>query len=255
MPSIKENLESWDDPVRWENHGDEWSQAWGSSDALWFGTVLPRIRPWLPTGCLLEIACGHGRITRYLLSHCERLVGVDLAPTCVEECAQKFADHSEATFMVTDGRSLAGVEDDSIDFAFSWDSLVHADPTVLKAYLDELARTLREGGTAFLHHSNYAALDAPSDPSNPHWRDKDTSAELVRQLALDAGLQCRSQELVQWGVPDLTDCFSVVRRGSPGERRPECRQLSHPDMSAEMSLARMLDAQYGGDSPLPPRVR
>jgi hypothetical protein len=44
-------------------------------------------------------------------------------------------------------------------------------------------------------------------------------AALVERLASDAELQCRSQELVNWCSPYLTDCFSVItRRGSRWSR-------------------------------------
>jgi hypothetical protein len=48
------------------------------------------------------------------------------------------------------------VETGSVDFVFSFDSLVHADAPTLEAYLRELTRVLRPGGVAFLHHSNMA---------------------------------------------------------------------------------------------------
>lgn len=247
MPSIDENLRSWDDPDSWEEHGEEWSAAWGSTPAMWFGTILPRIAPFLPAGTLLEIACGHGRVTEYLVRHCRRLVGVDLAPSCVEACRRRFASRPEAAFLLTDGRSLAVVADGSVDFAFSWDSLVHAGPDALQGYLGELVRTLRPGGAAFLHHSNFAALCKPAEPApdNPHWRDTATSAELVRELALAVGLQCRSLELVQWGGVQLNDCFTVVRRAVPGDPvPPDTLRYAHPDLSAEMSLARGIDRLY-----------
>lgn len=247
MPSIDDNLRSWDDPSSWVEHGEEWSSAWGSTAALWFGTIQPRIAPFLPAATLLEIACGHGRVTEYLLGQCEQLIGVDLAPSCVAECQRRFAERANAEFLVTDGRSLAGVENGAVDFAFSWDSLVHAGPEALEGYLVELARTLRPGGSAFLHHSNFAALSEPdrTAPDNPHWRDTATSAEVVRDFARAAGLHCRSQELVQWGGVDLNDCFTVVRRAAPGDPAPaETVRYAHPDMSAEISLVRGIDRLY-----------
>lgn len=44
--------------------------------------------------------------------------------------------------------------DDSIDLAFSFDSLVHAEQDVLAGYLSVFATKLKPGGTAVLHHSN-----------------------------------------------------------------------------------------------------
>ena len=44
--------------------------------------------------------------------------------------------------MVNDGRSLLEVGNQSIDFAFSFDPLVHSDQSVLETYRSELARVL-----------------------------------------------------------------------------------------------------------------
>ena len=38
----------------------------GRADAQWYGSLLPRIHRFLPTGQVLEIACGYGRWTQYL---------------------------------------------------------------------------------------------------------------------------------------------------------------------------------------------
>src|SRR6478752_7017059 len=109
---------------------------------MWFGFVLPRIHAFMPTGTLLEIGPGYGRWTAYLKDLCDRLIGVDLAENCVEACRQRFADVDHAEFHVNDGRSLSMVADGSIDVAFSFDSLVHADDDALNAYVVELARVL-----------------------------------------------------------------------------------------------------------------
>jgi hypothetical protein len=50
------------------------------------------------------------------------------------------------------------IENGSIDFAFSFDSLVHAESDVMSSYAHELARVLKPGGVAFLHHSNLDAV-------------------------------------------------------------------------------------------------
>jgi SAM-dependent methyltransferase len=111
----------------------------------------------LPTACLRSPP-DEGRISEYLLPQCQQYVGVDLAAACVEACKTRFADVAHARFATTDGLTLTGVDDASVDFAFTWDSLVHADAEVLRSYLSELARVLRPGGAAFVHHSNLLAF-------------------------------------------------------------------------------------------------
>jgi hypothetical protein len=43
MPSASWNLKTWDAEYDWPQAGDEWSEAWGGSEAHWYGALLPRI--------------------------------------------------------------------------------------------------------------------------------------------------------------------------------------------------------------------
>jgi len=157
MPSISENTEFWGKNYVWPEAGDEWSEFWGTAHAQWFGCLLPRVFPFLK-GRVLEIAPGHGRWTQFLQAHCESLIGIDLASSCVEKCTERFASHPNLEFQVNNGLTFPAIDDRSIDFAFSYDSLVHAESDVMSSYVKELARVLKPGGVAFLHHSNRDAV-------------------------------------------------------------------------------------------------
>jgi SAM-dependent methyltransferase len=189
---------------------------------------MPRIHAFLPAHTVLEIAPGYGRFTRFLLPHCRRFIGVDVSDPCVQACRRRFADVRGARFFVNDGASLAVVPDRSVDFVFSFDSLVHADVAALRGYTRELARVLTGHGVAFLHHSNLGAYTGRPElagaDSNPHWRDTTTSAEGVVEYCCAAGLVCIVQELVAWGMPLLSDCFSVVTRPASRFARPPRRR-------------------------------
>jgi ubiquinone/menaquinone biosynthesis C-methylase UbiE len=104
---------------------------------------------------ILEIAPGFGRWTHYLKDLCKELWIVDRIGECIEACRQRFADDLQVRCYVNDNRSLAMISDASIDFAFSFDSLVHTKPDVVEAYLRELGAKLKIGGTGFIHHSNF----------------------------------------------------------------------------------------------------
>jgi SAM-dependent methyltransferase len=252
MPSIEQNRSNWDNPRNWLRDGEEWSASWGSSAGMWFGSILPRLAAFLPTGHLLEIACGHGRVTEYLLGHCQRYTGVDLAPSCVAFCRQRFVERSSASFHETDGRSLEVVADSSIDFAFSWDSLVHAERDALAGYVQALARKLRPGGGCFVHHSNLGAyVNATGELSipNPHWRATSVSAAIVQELAQEHGLQCIAQELVQWGMPQHNDCFTLLRRPEAGDAPVSPQLWYHPAFSAELNHFRQLGMLYRSPRP------
>lgn len=239
MPDVDENLTNWTSGWEWPEQGDEWSAWWGGTDALWHGALLPRIHAWVPTGTVLEIAPGFGRWTAYLKDLAERLVIVDLTERCIDHCRERFAGSDNIDYHVGDGRSLPMVADASVDFAFSFDSLVHAETDVIGAYMGELARVLKPDGVAFLHHSNIGAyapltriarrvrgrLHGPlvrrgALINMPAWRAESVTADSVSAQAEAAGLACIGQERINWEHGRyLIDALTLVTpRGSRWER-------------------------------------
>jgi SAM-dependent methyltransferase len=240
MPSVDDNLRLWENREHWRESGDDWSSAWGGAQAQWFGCLLPRLRSWLPTGTVLEIAPGHGRWTQFLVEQSERLVGVDLSPSCVCACRERFAGCANVEFHVNDGRSLEVVASESIDLVFSFDSLVHVERDVLGDYVVELADKLAPEGVAFIHHSNLGAYRKSFERfqhipprlrarliergiiDHSHLRASTVTASWFAQACRNAGLQCTGQELVNWGTRRLVDCISVVVRAGSSRARENC---------------------------------
>jgi hypothetical protein len=239
MPTLNENAQNWSSEWDWSNQGDEWSRWWGDTPSLWYGAILPRVHAMVPTGTILEIAPGYGRWTQYLKGLCDRLIVVDLTEKCITHCRDRFAESSNITYHVNDGRSLDMVEDRSVDFVFSFDSLVHAEPDVIAAYLRQLADKLTSDGVGFLHHSNAGSVK-PFAALSRHvpdhmlgslvrrgiavnlaaWRDDVMTGAVFREQCDEAGLVCASQELVSWEFGGyLIDGFSVLaKRGSRWDR-------------------------------------
>jgi SAM-dependent methyltransferase len=239
MADVEHNLAIWSSDWDWSQRGDEWSWWWGDTAALWTGVLLPRIHAFVPTGSILEIAPGYGRWTQFLKDLCTQLTIVDLTQGCIDHCRERFADATNIDYHVNDGRSLDMVEDGSIDFAFSFDSLVHVEADVLGAYVEQLARKLKPDGVGFIHHSNigaYAPLTrlARAAPSRllgplvrrgalinlPAWRAESVTAELFAEQCDAAGLACIAQEKVSWEYgPYMIDSLSFFTpRGSRWER-------------------------------------
>jgi SAM-dependent methyltransferase len=206
---------------------------------FWWRGLLPRVHRHLPAGRVLEIGPGFGRWTSHLVSSSQHLTVVDLTERCIEHCRNRFADRTNIEYWTNDGQSLDMVADESLDFVFSFDSLVHAEAHVLREYVLQLGRKLRPGGTGFIHHSNLHALAdssgaIPSWVTRKNWRGESMSARLFREFCREAGLHCVSQEIVNWisrsrkadrhaipgpGMP-LTDAFSTFARPSGAPQRP-----------------------------------
>jgi SAM-dependent methyltransferase len=266
MPEVDENLRAWTQ-WDWSQQGDEWSAFWGGTPAMWFGALLPRIHAFVPTGTILEIAPGYGRWTQYLHRLAERLVVVDLMEGCIEHCRKRFEESTNIEYHVNDGRSLDMVENESVDFAFSFDSLVHAESDVIRAYLEQLARKLRSDGVGFIHHSNVGsyrtlaslARRAPSrivgpltrrgllitNPA-PAWRSESVTADSFARQCQDVGMACVAQEKISWllGGRYLIDSLSVFTPSGSRWDRPRI-VISNPRFTEE---ARRMARLYSRES-------
>jgi hypothetical protein len=276
MPSVDENLRNWTADWDWTREGDEWSEWWGGTRALWWGAVFPRIHSMVPTGTILEIAPGYGRCTQFLKDLGEQLVLVDMTDSCIEHCRERFGADDSISFHVNDGRSLEMVPDGTVDFVFSFDSLVHVDPGVIGGYLGQLAAKLTPDGVGFIHHSNAGSLKTVSALSRhlpprvyeqlrrrgvalnlTAWRDGEMSAALFREQCARSGLSCIGQELISWEHGGyLLDSFSIFTSQGSGWDRP-FELVRNPFFVAEARRMRDLYArrgptgEVGGDSATP----
>jgi hypothetical protein len=245
MPSIEENR-YWG-KYSWPERGSEWSHDWGDVETHWHATILPRIRHFLPAQRMLEIAPGYGRWSAFLIDRADEYIGVDLNAECISACRARFAGASHATFIVNDGKSLAAVADDSIDFAFSFDSLVHVEIDVIEAYLRELSRKLSSDGIAFIHHSNLGEYSRIALKLSQFlgklmhrrpllretlarlqladwdcWRAPSVTSQKVIDIGKATGLICIGQEIINWGRHNrrLVDCLSIFTRSGSRWERP-----------------------------------
>ena len=264
MPTIAANTERWT-KHDWVGRGDEWSPggSHAGTDLLWWRTLLPRIRTFVPAATVLEIGPGYGRWTEYLKTFCEHLIAIDVTPACIESCRERFAGDPRLEFHINDGTSLDVAPTGSIDFVFSFDSLVHAEGDVVDRYVEQLTRVLTPTGTAFIHHSNLGAfVDSRTNDVKPyvtkrHWRAPTMSARRMRDAARSAGLECATQELINWvgrgrhadrprlpgpALP-LTDCLSVLRRRTASAAQPT-RVIVNPTFVDEWRSAAWLAAAY-----------
>ena len=219
MPTIEENR-YWDSDYDWEKDGDEWSDqaAYCRKDYQdWKESIVKHfIIPYLGQDMdVLEISPGHGRWTPYLLKG-KSLVLVDMNPKCIEFCRKRFFDEN-IRFHVNDGRKLDRIDDDTIDFVWSYDSFVHMEHDVVESYCQDFSRILRKGGKAVIHHAGrndmflrlgflkrwktgrkaYQMISMNKLSGEDGWRS-DVSKESVRRIAKRSGLIVDSQ-VNSWG--------------------------------------------------------
>ena len=271
MPTVDQNRSRWGVDYCGPQQGEEWSASWGGSEAQWFETLLPRIHPFLPARTILEIAPGHGRWTHFLKDCCSQLVIVDVGAACIEACRQRFSACSHISYHVNDGRSLEMVADRSVDFAFSFDSLVHAEADVIQSYLEQLSIKLTPNGVGFIHHSHLGAyrrafalmnrvprklkqrLEGIGLLPHDHWRAPSVSAPVFESLCSRAGLVCIGQELVNWNGRITIDAFSLFTPTGSTWVRPN-RVFRNTAFMGEAEYGRQVAGHYSRASFLRPEI-
>lgn len=242
MPDLNWNASLWGTNYDWPGAGEEWSAPWGGSEPQWFGSLYPRLHRLLPAASILEIAPGHGRWTRFLLPFCQNYFGIDLNQSCVDVCKMMFSQTPYARFESNDGMTLDAAEDGSFDFIFSFDSLVHAEIDVFHSYIPEILKKLKPDGTAFIHHSNYAAGQLPQE-HHDHSRAHTVSAAAVADVIAASGGTLIVQEVITWIDAHLLDCLTLFGREESRRQAPAV-QLSNPHFGQEASLIAHFQAPY-----------
>jgi hypothetical protein len=215
----------------------------------------------VPADTILEIAPGHGRWTQFLKGLCTKLILVDLSPTCIEACKVRFSSERHIVYHTNDGNSLEMVPDRSVDFVFSFDSLVHAEADVMRGYLEQISTKLRDGGGGFIHHSNLGHFPRlvrfikwserqrlyhrlTFIRNQEHWRARSMTASLFRTFCGDSGLSCTRQELINWvGTRFLIDCLSTFLK-TECRVLEDCVVVSNPNFMSEAKHARWLSKIY-----------
>ena len=164
----------------------------------------------------VEIACGHGRHTHYILdvlrdTHVRSARLVDVVDDNVGFCARRFASDARVQVLRNNGEDLAGIADASATAVFSYDAMVHFEYDTVISYVGEAFRVLAPGGRALLHHSNYDGNPGGYYRDNPHWRNFMTRA-LLAHVALRTGFTILEQGVTHWNQDPGLDCISLLEK-------------------------------------------
>lgn len=129
---------------------------------------------------ILEIGPGGGRWTEFLLP-ARLLYCVDISDEMFGLLGQRFPNAKNMVFVKNSGTDFPGIEEDSIDFAFTFGTFVHLDKPIIRDYLENLRPLLKSTGTAVVQYSDKRKPLAAKNPCFSENTPADMS-EMVDEL-------------------------------------------------------------------------
>jgi ubiquinone/menaquinone biosynthesis C-methylase UbiE len=99
---------------------------------------------------ILEVGCGEGYGSNYLSKSCKEIIGIDVEISAVEHARKKYTT-GNCTFKEYNGSNIP-YGDNYFDFIVSFQVIEHVDNDA--AFVKELGRVLKPGGTAFITTPN-----------------------------------------------------------------------------------------------------
>jgi SAM-dependent methyltransferase len=140
-----------------ETLGEEWGGP-GFADYIVDTLVAGELGP---DRDVVELGCGGGKFTQRLAPKCRSLICTDISPAMIEHTKAGLESRGVAgnvRYQVLDGVDFTSVADNSVDFIFSYDVLLHVQPQNVFSYLLDARRILRENGVFMLHQINLASV-------------------------------------------------------------------------------------------------
>ena len=163
-------------------------------DAQWADgrTTAELVRPYLsPDATVLEIACGLGRVSRFVAPHCGQLHCSDILEDALVEAQATLQTFDNVSFHKTNGYDLREFGDDAFDCVYSFTAFFHFDFDLVVHYFAEIRRVLKPGGVAILEFKR--------------WKTEQDVSDLIEKIAAEGGIQRYESVRDKWRYvsPDM----------------------------------------------------
>lgn len=182
----------------------------------------------------LEIGCGPGRVMRPLARHFSELHGVDVADEMIALARENLRGVPNAFPRTTDGATLAGYADESMDFVYSYAVFQHIPSRdVVFQYLRETHRVLKTGGIARLQLSGL-----PSRGETDTWNGARFTSHEMMEFAQERDLQVLAME----GVATQYMWITWRKRANGWQREQDQLRESETPVDAGVRIRRITNA-------------
>jgi SAM-dependent methyltransferase len=146
--------------------------------------VLPFVNP---EHNAMDIGCGGGRWTRYLLGF-KTVYAIDYYEQLLSEFSKTFKRYKHVRPIKNNGTDFPGVPPHSIDFVFSFGCFGHINQTLINGYIGHIKEILKPGGNVVIHYSDKNKIMA-QDPGF-----SDNTPEEMRKIVLSHGFKILKED-------------------------------------------------------------
>src|SRR4030095_16504466 len=159
MTQAQEHMrQEWDERARQNafRYIASWRENWDEASFFESGEedYLRLVQPFLQqlqvspaTHSVAELGCGAGRMTRSFANRFLAVVAVDVSPEMQSRAKAYLHSFTNIRWVLSDGKNLAAVESESVDFVFSYLVLQHMpNKDLALSSIVEMMRILRPGG-------------------------------------------------------------------------------------------------------------
>jgi SAM-dependent methyltransferase len=155
---------------------------------------------------VVDIGCGVGRLSRPLAARASQVWAVEVSEKMLELARHYNPSLDNVHWLLGDGDSLHGIDDESVDGIVSLVVFQHIPyPEVVMSYVREMGRVLKPGGWAAFHVSNDPSVHRPpglvarargalsrkrpSGQSDAAWLGSAVDLDELRRVADASGLE------------------------------------------------------------------
>jgi SAM-dependent methyltransferase len=162
-------------------YGLEWGDpdAWTPLQYIRDRFVVPFVNP---DHVALDIGCGGGRWTRYLLGF-KTVYAIDYYQELVTEFCRNFSRYRHVVPIKNNGTDFPGVPARSVDYILSFGCFGHINQMLIDEYLTNIKTILKPGGNVVIHYSDKNKVMA----QQPGFADN--TPEQMRALVLRHGYE------------------------------------------------------------------
>jgi SAM-dependent methyltransferase len=138
----------------------------------------------------LDFGCGVGRLTRALATHFRTAYGVDIANEMLAKARDLNSDIN-CTFILNDSPSLSMLPNNSFDLIYSNFVLQHMKKRLIRGYVLEFARVLKNGGLLCFQLPSYIPFRRQLQPRRRLYA-------ALRAVGVGEGFLYKRLNLVPW---------------------------------------------------------